>query len=187
MNRQPSTPIVLAWCLAFAAMSTAWCWSTAWNIGPTFDEPLYLRTALNCWSQRDHKPLLAWGTMPLPAEVQSGPLFLFDAVWPLGQLHKDSVGWVPVARMTSIVFWWLLLWATYRLAAIYAGRWAGCLAVALVACEPILLGHAALAANRPILPFTACFVQLLAVFRGRRDRPGWAGRAGCWRRRAGSP
>jgi hypothetical protein len=76
--------------------------------------------------------------------------------------------------MASIVFWWLLLWGSYRLAALYGGPSAGRLALALVACEPILLGHAGLATTD--VPFTACFVTFLAVFRARREKPHWRGR-----------
>jgi Dolichyl-phosphate-mannose-protein mannosyltransferase len=173
-------PFVVAWFLAFAVLSTAWCWTAAWSLGPTFDEPFYLCWGMLDWERLNHRALLEVGVMPLPTETQTLPLFLLKTIVGV-PMEATPLEWLPVARMTSIVFWWLLLWASYRLAAIYAGPRGGCLAVALVAFEPIFLGHASLATTD--LPFAACLLQLLAVFRGRRDRAAWTSRLlwpACW-------
>src|SRR5205085_8355170 len=70
-------------------------------------------------------------------------------------------------------FWWLLLvygwWTGRRL----AGPWGGRLAVTLLACEPVLLGHASLATADVAL--SACLLALVFHYR--------AGRAAGWRRR----
>ena len=180
MLEKPTRAFVVAWFLVFAILSTVWCWSVAWTIGPTFDEPFYVRSGMRAWAEWNAHDLLELGTMPLPALEQTLPLALAKALGFLSA-DEDPLAWLAIARMGSGAFWWLLLGASYRLAAIYGGPWAGCLAVALVACEPILLGHAALAATD--LPFAACLLQLLAVFRGRRDRVRWTSRllpAACW-------
>ena len=180
MNEEPKRPFIFAWCLAFAVFSTLWCWLTAWSLGPTFDEPTYVFGGLANLRQFTHKNLLNLGTMPLPPEVQTLPLMLLHRIFQVRTVDMPLL-WLPIARMTSIVFWWLLLWASYRLATIYGGPLAGCLALALVACEPVLLGHASLATTD--LPFAACLTQLLAVFRGRRDQVDWKSRLippACW-------
>jgi hypothetical protein len=113
--------------------------------------------------------------MPLPAEVQTLPLRLAE-VCTSADPAADWRPWLATARLGTLPFLWLLLWASYRLAAWYGGVSAGRLAVALTACEPILLGHASLTATD--LAFTACVVMLMAVFCTRRDEPTWLGRLG---------
>ncbi len=111
--------------------------------------------------------------MPLPAEVQTLPLLAIE--WFNSNDPVESwLEWLPVARMGTTIFWWLLLWASWRLAWIYGGTLAGHLSVALVACEPILLGHASLATTD--IPFTACLLALVAVFRKRREKLYWLDR-----------
>jgi hypothetical protein len=180
MTDERKRSFIIAWCLAFVVFSTIWCWLTAWSIGPTFDEPTYVFGGLANLRLFTHKNLLDLGTMPLPPEVQTLPLMLLQWIFRVRVVDAPTE-WLPIARMTSIVFWWLLLWASYRLATIYGGPLAGCLAVALIACEPVLLGHASLATTD--LPFAACLTQMLAVFRGRRDRVDWKSRLlapACW-------
>jgi hypothetical protein len=159
-----------AWFLFWAVLSTAWCWSAVRAFGPTFDEPLYVSAGLADWRELTHRHLLTFGSMPLPAGVQTLPLRL--AEWWRGSNFADCpIDWLPVARMTTACFWWLLLAAAYQLAALYGGTLGGRLAVALVACEPILLGHASLATTD--IPLAACLVQLVAVYRRHREDPSW--------------
>lgn len=165
--------ISLLWFVCFGVLSTAWCWSAAHALGPTFDEPFYVQAGLKNWRDLNHRELLTQGTMPLPAEVQTAPL-RFVEVFSSIDLSKDWLAWLPIARMGTILFWWLLLWASFRLGWIYGGDAGGRMAVALVACEPILLGHASLATTD--VAFAACLTALLAVFRARRDEAAWGRR-----------
>ena len=159
--------------LLWGVLSTAWCWSAGHALGPTFDEPFYIQAGLKNWHDLNHRELLTQGTMPLAAEVQTLALRLAEIFWSADPVH-DWLDWLPIARMGTIVFWWLLLWATFRLGSLYGGVLGGRLAVAMVACEPILLGHASLATTD--VAFTSCLTALLAVFRSRRDEPTWGGR-----------
>lgn len=165
--------VTAAWFLFWAIVSTGWCWSAAHALGPTFDEPFYLRAGLKNWHDLNHRELLTQGTMPLPAEVQTLALRLAEVFWSADPA-QDWLDWLPIARMGTIAFWWLLLWASFRLGSIYGGVLGGRFAVALVACEPILLGHASLATTD--VAFAACLTALLAVFRSRRDEPTWGRR-----------
>jgi hypothetical protein len=167
MNRE--NLLILAWCL----VSTAWCAAAGHALGPTFDEPFYIQAGLKNWRDLNHRELLTQGTMPLAAEVQTLPLFVAELCG-VADPSANWLDWLPIARLGTIVFWWLLLFASYRLAALYGGAWAGRFAVALVACEPILLGHASLATTD--LAFTACLLMLIAVFRSRRDEAVWSRR-----------
>ncbi len=160
----------LGWLLMWGAFATAWCWSAGHKLGPTFDEPIYIHQGLKNWRDLNHRELLTQGTMPLAAEVQMLPLRLAE-VFTSADPDRDWRAWLPTARLGTAAFVWILLWSAWRLGALYGGTWGGRLAVALVACEPILLGHASLATTD--LAFTACLVALLAVFRGRREQATW--------------
>ncbi len=160
----------LAWFFCCGILSTAWCWTAAHAIGPTYDEPFYIQAGLKNWHDLNHRELLTQGTMPLPAEVQTLPLRVAE-VFGSVDMEQDRLAWLPIARMANISFWWMLLWGSFRLGWIYGGSRGGCLATALVASEPILLGHASLAATD--IAFTACLIALLAIFRARRDEPTW--------------
>src|SRR5436190_21018394 len=99
------------WFLAWAALSSTWCLTAAARLGPTFDEPIYLERGLNGWREFSHHGLIQLGTMPLPIDVQTLPLYLWETAQgtPISpQNDLDQVlSWM---RAGNLVFWWLLLW-----------------------------------------------------------------------------
>jgi hypothetical protein len=165
--------IDLAWLLCWGALSTVWCWSAGHTLGSTYDEQFYVQAGLKNWHEFNHRELLRQGTMPLAPEVQTLPVRV--AEWWLSiDATADWLDWLPLARLGTLLFWWLLLWASLRLGSLYGGPVAGRFALALTACEPLLLGHASLATTD--IAFTACLLGLIVVFRGRRELPDWRGR-----------
>ena len=66
------------WFAAWALASSAWCLTAAARLGPTFDEPLYVQRGLDGWRTFSHQGLLKLGTMPLPIDVQTLPLYLWE-------------------------------------------------------------------------------------------------------------
>src|SRR5262249_20055687 len=84
---------------------------------------------------------------------------------------------LPWARAGTLAFWWLLLAYAWLAARSLAGPWAGRLAVPLLACEPSLLAHAALATTD--VAVAACLLALVYHFR--------AGPGAAWPRRVGLP
>jgi hypothetical protein len=144
------------------------CVTAGRELGPTFDEPFYLQAGLHSWHTWHQKDLLTAGTMPLPAKVVTLPLFGWELL--RGERldvlsHLDD--WLPIARAMTLVFWFLLLLGGYLGGRIWSGELAGCLAVAFLAVEPILLGHASLATTD--LAFTACLLLLAVTFKAGRD------------------
>jgi dolichyl-phosphate-mannose-protein mannosyltransferase len=166
------------WFLAWGIASSILCVMAARQLSATFDEPFYVASGLEFWRTGSHGSLLKKGTMPLPVDLVTLPLYLweryqgapFDAATDLERL-------LPWARAGTLVFWWLLL--AYGLAAgrHLAGPWGGRLAVALLACEPSLLAHASLATTD--IAITACLLALAYYFR--------TGREDSWLRRVGLP
>jgi hypothetical protein len=166
------------WLLGWAALSSLWCLSAATQLSATFDEPLYVARGLDAWRSGSHAGLLRLGTMPLPADLQTLPLYLSER-WRGARYDPDTEleSLLPRARAVTLGFWWLLLtygWLTGRA---LAGAWGARLAVALLACEPSLLAHASLATTDVAL--AACLLALLYHFR--------AGREAAWWRRVGIP
>ncbi len=158
----------MAWLLTAFALSAAWCVSSAGRIGATFDEPVYVTNGLNGWRTGSHRGLLRLGTMPLPADVQTLPLYLAET-WrgrPF-DLVADFPTLLRVARSTNLVFWALLLVYGWRIGTSLAGPWGGRFAVALLACEPNLLAHAALATTD--VAISACLLAFLYHFQVGRD------------------
>ena len=157
----------LVWCLA----SSVWCLTTAWQIGPTFDEPLYVARGLECWRSGSHAGLMRLGTMPLPIDVETFPLYLWER-WQGTQFdpERDLDRLLPWARTSTLVFWWTLLFYTRLTGRLLGGPWAGRLAVALLACEPSFLAHAGLATTD--IALTACVLALAYHFCVGRDA-GW--------------
>jgi hypothetical protein len=136
----------LIWLAAFGLASSAWCLAAAGRLGATFDEPFYLDAGLTSWRTGSNKKLMTAGTMTLPVDVQTLPVYLWEQL--RGRefhAYKDIELILPVARATNLAFWWALLAYGMRLGRTWGGTWGGRLAVALLALEPNLLGHAALA------------------------------------------
>ena len=134
------------WLLAFGLASSAWCLTAAAELGATFDEPLYLNAGLASWRTGSNKLLMSAGTMPLPVDVQTLPVYLWERS--RGQAfhaYRDIESILPVARAANLAFWWMLLIYAMRLGRTWGGTWGGRLAVGFIACEPNFLGHAALA------------------------------------------
>jgi hypothetical protein len=166
------------WFLTFALASSAYIVATAATIGPTFDEPIYLKHGMAAWHAASQSPLLTIGTMPLPTNVQTLPLFLWElqngnAIDPVADLTEVLL-WM---RLGNLVFWWLLLFYCGRTGRLLGGAWGGRLAVALTACEINLLAHAAIATTD--VAVAACLMALAYHFA--------VGREATWRRRVGLP
>jgi hypothetical protein len=162
------------WLLFWIVASSIWCVSASARLGATFDEPTYLTLGLESWRTGSSKSLLDLGTMPLPPHVQTLPLHLWER-WrgETFDIAHDLDAILPVARMGTLPFWWLLLLYGFLAGRQMAGAWGGRLAVALLACEPNLLAHAGLATTD--VAVTACLLALLYHYRAGRDGP--------WRRR----
>jgi hypothetical protein len=166
------------WFLVWGIASSFWCWTAAQELGATFDEPIYIQRGLEVWRTGSHEGLLRLGTMPLPIDVATFPLYVWerwhgtciDAVTNLKQV-------LPWARRGTLLFWWLLLIYARLAGRQLAGPWGGRLAVAFLACEPTLLAHASLATTD--LAVTACMAALVYHYR--------AGRDSQWVRRVGVP
>ncbi len=156
------------WFLVFAAGSSVWCVTAAGQLGATFDEPVYVKRGLEGWRNGSHKELLHLGTMPLPADLDTLPLYLwerwhgvtFDPVTDLPEL-------LPWVRACTLVFWWLLLFYARLAGRALGGPWGGRLAVALLACEPSLLAHAGLATTD--IAISACVLAFVYHFRTARE------------------
>jgi hypothetical protein len=163
-----------SWLLFWIAASSAWCVSASARLSATFDEPTYITLGLQSWRTGSYKPLLDLGTMPLPPQVQTLPLHLWEH-WRGENFEaaRDLDRLLPIARLGTLPFWWLLLLYGWLAGRQMAGVWGGCLAVAFLACEPNLLAHASLATTD--VAVTACLAALLYHFRVGRSEP--------WRRR----
>ncbi len=68
----------MAWFLAWAAFASAWCLTAAPQLGATFDEPAYVEKGLERWRTGDCRGLMKLGTMPLPVDVATLPLYLAE-------------------------------------------------------------------------------------------------------------
>jgi dolichyl-phosphate-mannose-protein mannosyltransferase len=162
----------VCWVAAWLLLSALWCVTSARQIGATFDEPIYVTKGLERWRSGSLAGLMKLGTMPLPVDVQTLPLYLWERcrgrpIDPVSELHLV----LPFARAATLFFWGLLLWHAWLAAASLGGRWAGALAVALLACEPILAAHASLATTD--IAVTACLLALLYHFRASREGDWW--------------
>lgn len=116
--------------------------------------------------------------MPLPIDVQTLPLFLWESwrgqPWDLDR-EADFSRSLMIARAGNLVFWCLLLFYGWLAASRIAGPWAGRLAVAWLACEPNLLGHAALGTTD--IAVSASLLALVYHFRTSREAS-WPFRVG---------
>jgi hypothetical protein len=137
-----------AWFLAVALATSAWCVTAEPHLGATFDEPTYVDQGLKAWRSGSLKQLMTWGVMPLPVDVQTLPLYVWER-W-RGEpfdAYADLPHLLPVARAAMLPFWWLLLLYGMRWGRLLGGPWAGRLACGFIGFDPNLLGHAALAAT----------------------------------------
>jgi hypothetical protein len=160
----------------FGGLSALWCLSAARALSATFDEPTYLRLGLEHWRTGSARALLELGVMPLAADLQTLPLFVQETwrgtpIDPAGVLAAV----LPWARAVTLGFWWMLLFYAWRCARAVAGPWAGRLAVAILALEPVFLAHASLATSD--VAVTASLLALFYEFRARRERS-WPHRVG---------
>jgi hypothetical protein len=159
------------WLLALIAVTSVWCCTAARSLSATFDEPTYLECGLSHWHTGSYKPLMRLGTMPLAIDVQTLPLFLWEKTHGAKiDLVRDFAWALPMARAGTLLFWGVLLVYVFRAASMIAGAWAGRIASALVAFEPSLLGHAALATTD--IAVTACLMVFVVEFQKGRGR-GW--------------
>ena len=160
-----------AWLLAVGLVTTVWC-ATAWpRLGATFDEPAHLAIALKSWHTGSIKQQMTWGAMPLPLDVQTLPIYLWEQY--RGEPFDpvvDCPRLLPVARAATLSFWWLLLLYGLRWGRALGGPLAGRLACGLIGADPNLLGHAALATTD--IALTAMVLVATYHFYTARDR-GW--------------
>jgi len=164
------------WFLACLVASSVWCLTAAHELGATFDEPLYLTRGLETWRSGSHAGLMKLGTMPLPVDWDTLPLYVWER-WrekPF-DVAADLDRILPVARAGTLAFWWLLLAYGWLAARRLAGPWGGRLAVAWLAAEPNLLAHASLATTD--IAISACLVALIYHWQIGRDRT-WPWRVG---------
>src|SRR5262249_40258567 len=98
------------WLIAVGGLSSAWCLTPAPPLGPTFDEPQPLNAGLASWRTGSNKILMAAGCMPLPVDVQTLPIYVWEQYRGVPFDQGADMGTIlPVARATNLVFWWLLL------------------------------------------------------------------------------
>jgi hypothetical protein len=167
------------WFLVWGIASSVWCITAAGQLSATFDEPIDLSRAMEWWRNGTHRPLLRVGAMPLPMDVETFPLYLWER-WhgiKLDLLDADIGKALPWARAGTLVFWWVLLVYGRLAGRQLAGPWGGRLAVAILACEPSMLAHACLATKD--IAVSACLLALVYHFRSQREAT--------WRRRVGWP
>jgi hypothetical protein len=168
----------IIWILLWGILSSIWCLSAATQLSATFDEPFYLQEGVKSWRTGSNDRLMRAGTMPLPVDLQTLPIYLWEQSrgTPF-DLEQDFHQLLPIARMGNLVFWWLLLIYAWRLANHLGGVWAGRLAVSLIASEPNLLAHATLATTD--ISVSACLVGFFYHY--------LIGRDSTWVKRIGIP
>lgn len=152
------------------AGSTIWCLLASPELSATFDEPVYLKCGLDCWRNHTHKPLMRLGTMPLPVDWATLPLYVEEQFrdHPFNpEVEFETM--LGIARGFALVFWWNLLVQVARLGWRVGGGWCGFWMVALVALEPNLLGHACLATTD--IAVTGFLVGTLNAYLNLKDDP----------------
>ncbi|HEX4592513.1 MAG TPA: hypothetical protein VH120_21470, partial [Gemmataceae bacterium] len=157
------------WVLVCAALSSIWILTAARQLSATYDETAYLKVGLERWRTGSMRTLVRMGTMPLPVDVCTLPLYLAErATGRRIDLEAEMSDWLPLARAGTLVFWWLLLIYAWRLGNLLGGPWAGRWAIGVLAVEPSFLGHAALATTD--LASAACLLALAFHYRVARER-----------------
>lgn len=177
----PATPsrwwVDALWLAALAGWSAWWCLSAGARLGLTFDERFYLNAGLDSWRKGHPGKLAVNGVMPLPIEAATLPVYLHERR--AGVELDDGVvsDHVWRARPVTLGWLWLLIASAFRLGRAAGGPWAGRVAAGLVAADPTVLAHAALATTDTAVAAT------LAAF----TRAVYAGRGGGWWRRVVLP
>ncbi len=161
----------VAWIVVCGVLSSIGCVTTASQIGATFDEPFYLESGLEHWRTGSSGSLLRKGTMPLPVDVETLPVRIWEIARGNNFTSEELHTYLPVARAGNLAFWWILLVYGFLIAKKLAGPWAGRFAVAWLACEPSLLAHASLATTD--VAITACLVAFVYHFRMGREKGWW--------------
>ncbi len=161
----------LVWLLALGVVSSIWCATTWQHQGPTFDETLYVRYGLESWRTGSRGLALHDGVMPLPADVQTLPIYSNERYRgspydPIGDLPSI----LPTARAGTLVFWWALLIYAFRWGHALGGHWGGRWASGLIATDPNFLAHAALATTDIAMTATV-LIAVYHFYRGRERGP----------------
>lgn len=165
-----------------AVAGSALCLAASPRVGATFDETNYLANGLEVWRGAGFAQLMEQGTMPLPIQLATLPVYLAERQrgepWRIATngRHRPSAtqdvhAVLPLARGFNLIFWALTLLYGWLIAWRIGGPWAGRLALVLLAAEPSLLGHAALVATDEASAATSlAFAYHFAVGRERRAR-----------------
>ncbi len=142
------------WLALLAAWSAVYCLSAAPRLGLTYDEPFYLDAGVEAWRgwARDKHPfgfahdlLATSGTMPLPPDVATLPIYLMERQAGHPFESQERIERLPWARAMTLGWMWLLILASLRLGRAAGGVWAGRIASGLIAVDPNFLAHASLA------------------------------------------
>src|SRR5262249_15339581 len=91
------------WFFTCLFASSVWCIDAASQLGATLDEPIYLPSGLDYWHTGSHSKLMHFGTMPLPIDVETLPLFLWER-WHGARfdLDRDTERLLPWARAGTL-------------------------------------------------------------------------------------
>ncbi len=143
--------------------------SSSTRVGGTFDEYFYLDAGLESWRTGSNARLLAAGTMPLPIDVVTLPVYAWEQhrgqPW---QIQAEYPALLKLARAPTLLFWWLILVLGWWITRKAAGRKAGIAAVGFLSLEPNLLAHAGLATTD--VAFTACLLLFAFLYARGRSR-----------------
>lgn len=144
------------------------------QLSATFDETFYLDAGLTSWRTGSNKMLMKAGTMPLPIELETLPLYLIERNRGVPfRPESDFSEMLTISRRVNLLFWSALLVYGWRIGILLGGVWAGRAAALLLATEPSLLAHAGLATTD--LALTAAVLAATYHFLVR-PSVGWKGR-----------
>src|SRR4029077_11398633 len=84
------------WLVVWGVVSSAWCLGAAQQLGATWDETPDVVRGMEWWHDGSHRSLLKEGTMPLPMDVATLPIYLWEC-WTGRQpdLAHDLDRWLP--------------------------------------------------------------------------------------------
>jgi hypothetical protein len=164
--------------LSVGLLSSVWCLTAAQQLGPTFDEPLYILQGLDYWRTGNRSELLLGGVMPLSPYLQTLPLWIAELItghtW---EWQNDVPEMLAITRAANLIFLWVLLFYAMRLGHAIGGPWTGRWSAMLLGFEPNFLAHTSLATTD--LGLAACLLVFVYYFRDGRERD--------WRRRVALP